>query len=111
MICAVIILGVVAAVVVLGALLAWAVTRREVPGVPAGVDTQSARGLGAGPVGPHDVRSLRFDQALRGYRMHQVDAALERLVEELAERDAEIDRLRGARPAAEHRATTAEGER
>ncbi|OLT39666.1 hypothetical protein BJF86_07385 [Serinicoccus sp. CNJ-927] len=95
MIGAVIIVGVVAGVVALGAVLAWAVARRDLPGTPEAVGTQSAQGLPAGPVGPGEVRSLRFDQALRGYRMEQVDGTLERLALELTERDAEIARLRG----------------
>ncbi|WP_238335826.1 DivIVA domain-containing protein [Serinicoccus kebangsaanensis] len=90
-----IIVGVVAAVVALGALLAWAITRRDVPGVPEAVGTQSARALAAGPVDAAQVHALRFDQAVRGYRMEQVDEALQRLADELAERDAEIERLRG----------------
>ena len=35
-----------------------------------------------------------LDTALRGYRMDQVDAVLDRLVDELRARDHEIDRLR-----------------
>ncbi|SOC55687.1 DivIVA domain-containing protein [Ornithinimicrobium cerasi] len=94
-----IIVGLVAAVLVLGALAAWAVSRADVPGVPAPVSTQSARALPQGPVGPEAVQELRFDQAARGYRMGQVDAALTRLADELADRDAEITRLRGEHPA------------
>ena len=90
-----IIVGLVAAVLILGALAAWAVSRADVPGVPAPVTTQSAQALPPGPVGPGSVHELRFDQAVRGYRMAQVDVALERLADELAARDAEITRLRG----------------
>lgn len=89
-----IIVGVVVAVLLLGAVVAWAVARADVPGVPAPVGTQSAEALPSGPVRPDDVHDLRFDQAVRGYRMAQVDAALARLSNELAERDAEIARLR-----------------
>lgn len=89
-----IIVGVVVGVLVLGAVLAWVVGRADVPGTPDAVTTQSSHGLAAGPLGPADVRALRFDQALRGYHMQQVDEALARLTEELAARDAEIDRLR-----------------
>ncbi|OLT29661.1 hypothetical protein BJF82_16060 [Kytococcus sp. CUA-901] len=81
--------------VALGAVLAWAVAVVTCPGRRSG---GHAVGTGApGPVrwGPGEVRSLRFDQALRGYRMGQVDGTLERLALELAERDAEIARLRG----------------
>lgn len=90
-----IILGAVVAVLVLGAGLAWLVVRTDVPGVPPAVTTESASPLPDGPVGPDQVRDLRFDQAVRGYRMAQVDQALRRLCEELAARDAEIALLRG----------------
>ena len=50
-------------------------------------------------VGADAVHGLRFDQAVRGYRMAQVDVALARLADELADRDAEITRLRGEPPA------------
>ena len=57
-----------------------------------------------GPVTAGDLAQLRFGMALRGYRMSQVDAVLDRLAEELLERDeqlaalsSEVDRLR-ARP-------------
>jgi DivIVA domain-containing protein len=44
--------------------------------------------------GPADVERLRFSPGLRGYRMDQVDEALDVLTDALAERDAEIERLR-----------------
>lgn len=94
-----IIVGLVAAVLVLGALVAWAVSRADLPGVAVPVSTQSARPLPQGPVGADAVHGLRFDQAVRGYRMAQVDVALGRLADELADRDAEITRLRGEPPA------------
>jgi DivIVA domain-containing protein len=43
---------------------------------------------------PADVGRLRFSPGPRGYRMDQVDEALDALAEALAERDAEIARLR-----------------
>lgn len=43
---------------------------------------------------PADVDALRFSMAPRGYRMGEVDDAMARLREELAARDAEIERLR-----------------
>ena len=43
-----------------------------------------------------DVSAVRFSVGLRGYRMDEVDAVLDRLSDALAERDAEIDRLRNA---------------
>jgi DivIVA domain-containing protein len=42
---------------------------------------------------PEDVAELRFDMALRGYRMNEVDLALERLASELSARDARIQEL------------------
>ena len=43
-----------------------------------------------------DVPRLRFSVALRGYRMDQVDAVLDRLAEALEERDARIRTLEAA---------------
>lgn len=41
------------------------------------------------PVTGDDLRSLRFDTVLRGYRASEVDALIERLATELDERDVE----------------------
>ena len=38
------------------------------------------------PIGPEDVRRVRFSVALRGYRMSEVDALLARLADEQAAR-------------------------
>ncbi len=38
-----------------------------------------------------DVRQVRFGLTLRGYRMSEVDAVLDRVAADLAERDAERD--------------------
>lgn len=46
-----------------------------------------ARALPTGPLTGQDVADLRFVQAFRGYRMDQVDAAMDSLA-------AEVDRLR-----------------
>lgn len=43
--------------------------------------------LPAGPLQPEDLARLRFGMAPRGYRMSEVDAVLERLAAELADRD------------------------
>lgn len=48
------------------------------------------------PVFPSDVERVRFDLALRGYRMDQVDEVLDRLADELTARDARIAELTGA---------------
>jgi DivIVA domain-containing protein len=46
-----------------------------------------------GRVEPADVDDVHFAVAFRGYRMEQVDAVLERLVDELVRRDEHISRL------------------
>ncbi|MYW68961.1 DivIVA domain-containing protein [Streptomyces sp. SID8379] len=48
------------------------------------------------PVAPADVDALRLPTAVRGYRMAEVDDALNRLGAELAERDARITELESA---------------
>ena len=48
------------------------------------------------PLTAEDIRSLRFGVTLRGYAMAQVDDVLERLGQEIADRDAEIAALRAA---------------
>ena len=45
------------------------------------------------PLGPDDIRQLRFGVTLRGYAMAQVDDVLERLAREIADRDATIAAL------------------
>jgi DivIVA domain-containing protein len=47
-----------------------------------------------------DLRALRLPVVLRGYRMHEVDWVLERLANEVDQRDAEIERLTGELAAA-----------
>jgi DivIVA domain-containing protein len=46
------------------------------------------------PLTAEDIRSLRFGVTVRGYAMAQVDDVLERLGQEIADRDAEIAALR-----------------
>ncbi|MQY16648.1 hypothetical protein SRB5_68500 [Streptomyces sp. RB5] len=48
------------------------------------------------PLARADVDHLRLPLALRGYRMAEVDDALDRLAAELAERDARIAELEAA---------------
>ena len=59
-----------------------------------------------------DLARARFSIGLRGYRMDEVDAALDRVQAELRERDAELERLRealrGRRPATDATGSTAE---
>jgi hypothetical protein len=45
-----------------------------------------------------DVAAVRLPVALRGYRFAETDLLLDRLADELRERDEEIARLRSARP-------------
>jgi len=45
------------------------------------------------PLSPADLDGLRFGVGLRGYRMDQVDAVLDRLAAELARRDELIAQL------------------
>lgn len=82
-------------VLALGALAAVLVLRTGVPGVPEPVTTESHEPLPRVGVRPADLTGVRFDQVLRGYRMEQVDDVLDRVAEELRDRDAEIARLRG----------------
>lgn len=53
----------------------------------------AARGLPEGPATPEAVNAVRFSPALRGYRMEEVDAVLDRLSGELARRDRQILQL------------------
>ena len=48
------------------------------------------------PLTAEDISTLRFGITLRGYAMAQVDDVLERLGQEIAERDAELAALRAA---------------
>jgi DivIVA domain-containing protein len=50
--------------------------------------------LPVGEIEGDDVRGLRFQQAVRGYRMAEVDWVLDRLADELDRTEAERDRLR-----------------
>ena len=49
--------------------------------------------LPAGEIDGDDVRDLRFPQALRGYRMDEVDWVLDRLADELDRSGVERDGL------------------
>ena len=46
--------------------------------------------LPPGPLQPEDVAEVRFAMALRGYRMSEVDAVLQRLAADLRARDERI---------------------
>jgi DivIVA domain-containing protein len=47
---------------------------------------------------PQDVHDVRLPVALRGYRFAETDTLLDRLTDELRQRDEEISRLRGETP-------------
>jgi DivIVA domain-containing protein len=49
--------------------------------------------LPEGPISADDLVAVRFAVVFRGYRMDQVDAVLDRLGHELAERDARVEAL------------------
>jgi len=57
------------------------------------------------PLAPADIDAVRFAVGLRGYRMDQVDAVMDRLATELADRDRQLAELRG------ESAPVADGER
>ena len=65
-------------------------------------------GLAAAVFGRDDVRALRFPQAVRGYRMAEVDWVLDRLATELDRAGTERERLRArvAELEAHHTTTT-----
>ena len=52
--------------------------------------------LPPGPLQPEDVAAVRFDMALRGYRMSEVDEVLQRLAADLRARDERIAALEQA---------------
>ncbi|WP_378040626.1 DivIVA domain-containing protein [Citricoccus parietis] len=88
------VLVLVAAVVVVG-LLALAVTGRTGFAAPLSEPVRALPPVLLPPAPEAgDVDALRFSPGLRGYRMDQVDEVLETLSGALAERDAEIARLR-----------------
>lgn len=72
-------------VVGLGSLV---VGRASVDPVPPPVSTTPATGLGA-DVHAADIHDIRFDTALRGYRMDQVDDVLDTLHARIAELEAQ----------------------
>ena len=95
------VLGVIGVLVVLFAVAAVAV-RDEALLADAPPDRADLDLPADGPVGAADLERVRFGLALRGYRMAQVDAVLDRLAGELLARDeqlaalsSEVDRLRG----------------
>lgn len=68
-------------VLVMGA-IAVVAAGRGAPLAPAYDDRPDATVPQQGPLGPDDLRRVRFSLALRGYRMSEVDALLDRLARE-----------------------------
>ena len=87
----------VVVVLVAGAVAALAVGRFGAGlsvAMPEPVHTTGHDVWGPGELSRGDVAAVRFDRAVRGYRMDQVDALLDRLADELAARDELIAQLR-----------------
>lgn len=81
------------AVAAIGGVAAVA-TGRVRGGLEPPTTSRPYRPLPEGPLSPADVDRLQFSLGLRGYRMDEVDDALERLRDSLVERDAELAALR-----------------
>jgi DivIVA domain-containing protein len=81
------------ALAVVGVTAAVAVGRVR-GGLDEPVRSRPDNALPAGRLGVADVAGARFSVALRGYRMDEVDAALDRVLDELRERDREVAALR-----------------
>lgn len=62
--------------------------------MPDPVHTTGHEVFGPEPITGAEVSMVRFDRALRGYRMDQVDAVLDQLSAEIADRDEHIAALR-----------------
>jgi DivIVA domain-containing protein len=92
--------GVVTVLVLLGVLgvlfAAGVLATREGPILADAPPDVADLALPEEPLRPEDVRGLRFSLAARGYRMSEVDRALERLAAELADRDRRIGLLQAA---------------
>ncbi|WP_432546826.1 DivIVA domain-containing protein [Kineococcus sp. SYSU DK004] len=86
----------VALVVVVAGLVAAVVAGRVTGGLGPSTSSRPHRGLPEGPVAAADVDAVRFSLGLRGYRMDEVDAVLDRLREEIRERDEELAAWRSA---------------
>jgi DivIVA domain-containing protein len=87
----VVLVGLTAAAVLgkIGGFMAEPTSSHSFAGLPAG---------DAGPLRADDVAALHFDQALRGYRMDQVDQTVDALAARLLELESELASLpdRGA---------------
>ena len=83
------------AVALVGVVAAVAVGRVR-GGLEEPITSRRDNTLPAGRLQGDDVARARFSVGLRGYRMDEVDAALDRIQAELCERDAEVAALRSA---------------
>lgn len=100
-----ILLEILAVAAVIFAVAAFVVGRFE--GMTAAAPDVGDDNLPAGRLAAHMIDRARFGLAFRGYRMSEVDGVLDRLRDELADRDAELDSLRG--PAEDSSAPVADG--
>ena len=85
------VLGVLGALVVLFIVAAVAV-RDEPLLAEAPPDGREPELPTSRPLLADDLEAVRFDMVVRGYRMGQVDAVLDRVAAELRERDARLER-------------------
>lgn len=93
------VLLIVVVLLVLGTLAVVASTRSDaVEGALPGDAPEVAGALGLPPPGERvdvaDLDALRFSVVARGYRPSEVEAVLDRLAEEIAHRDGELEQLR-----------------
>jgi DivIVA domain-containing protein len=88
------VLLVVVAVVLVGLFAGMLAGRVGYDPLADAVTSQPDPGLGE-DFTARSVAEVQFDTALRGYRMDQVDAVLDRLQERLADQERELARLRG----------------
>jgi len=77
------------AVAAIGVVVAAVAVGRIGGGMADPTSSVPVRALPEGNLAPRDLDTLRFEVSFRGYRMQQVDAALDRLRTELARRDEE----------------------
>lgn len=82
-------------VVVIGGVAAVALGRVR-GGLPEPTTSRPPRPLPEVPLAAEDLDTVRFSLGLRGYRMDEVDAVLDRLRDEIAERDARLAALEAA---------------
>jgi DivIVA domain-containing protein len=87
------VLFIVVAVLLIGAFAALVLGRIDYDPMAQPTTTQADPVLSEG-FGSGEISALRFDTALRGYRMDQVDAVLERLQARIAELEASGDHTR-----------------